>query len=454
MYKNNLFSRLATKLKGGDKRSKIAQRNIFYSVFIKGFGILTSLALVPLTLGFLNAKEYGIWLTLNSILLWINNFDIGLGNGLRNKLAECLAVDDYATAKKYVSTGYVIISLVVGVIFFLFLILNNFLDWYSILNVQAFEVPNLASIVTISFTLFCVNFVLKLVGNVLLAMQKTAVDNLLIMMGQVISLVCIYILTKTTHGDLFKVAFVYSMAPVVVHAISYPFVFSGKFRIIAPNILYFRKEYVRQLIGIGTQFFVLQIAGVIIFSTANVLISNMFGPDSVTVYNIAFRYYNVVLIVFSIVLAPIWSATTDAYINKDFDWIKRSMKKVKYLLCLTFFGIVIMTFLSNIAYKLWVGKSVLVPNEMSALMGLYTFVLVSSLSVSSFLNGIGKLRIQMLNIVICAIIFIPLVYLLTRYIGIYGILLSLSLVNLSGLILNIIQFNKLMGHRAVGLWNK
>ena len=65
----------------GDKRNELIKKNIFYSFFVKGFGILTSLLLVPVTIGFLNTSEYGIWLTLNSILLWINTFDIGLGNG-------------------------------------------------------------------------------------------------------------------------------------------------------------------------------------------------------------------------------------------------------------------------------------------------------------------------------------------------------------------------------------
>lgn len=43
--------------------------------------IIISLLLVPVTLNYLNSYEYGVWLTLSSILVWINYFDIGLGNG-------------------------------------------------------------------------------------------------------------------------------------------------------------------------------------------------------------------------------------------------------------------------------------------------------------------------------------------------------------------------------------
>lgn len=78
----------------GDKRSALLKKNIAGSFFIKGWNCIVQLLLVPLTLNCLNQYEYGIWLTINSILIWIDQFDIGLGNGLRNKLAESIAQND------------------------------------------------------------------------------------------------------------------------------------------------------------------------------------------------------------------------------------------------------------------------------------------------------------------------------------------------------------------------
>lgn len=87
------------------KRTNKALFNIASSFVIKGASILLSLLLVPITLDYLNPYEYGIWLTLSSVLMWINYFDIGLGNGLRNKLSEALAVGDDNLARIYVSTS-------------------------------------------------------------------------------------------------------------------------------------------------------------------------------------------------------------------------------------------------------------------------------------------------------------------------------------------------------------
>lgn len=437
-----------------DQRTKKTQLNIFFSFLIKIFGIGTSLLLIRLTLNYLNESEYGIWLALNSVLLWINSFDIGLGNGLRNKLSEALAKNDYVNAKKYITTAYFIIILLMLGIFFIFTLANHFIDWYQILNINPNSVKDIGSVVIMAFGCFCVTFVLKLIGSILLAQQKAAVENLLIMLGQVLSLIIIVILIKTVKGDLFYVAFAYSISPAIIYAVSYPFVFSGNNRKLIPNIKYIDKSYIKPLLGLGGQFFVLQISGLIIFSTSSILIANLFGPELVTKYNIAFRYFNVVPLVFSIVLIPIWSATTEAYVKNDIEWIKKSKRKINLLLLATFIGLVVMVVISDYVYEIWIGKDIEIPFMLSAALGVYIFLIISSLCYSSFLNGIGKLRVQMMNTIFSAVIFIPLNYLLCDYFGVLGIVLSLIAVNLSGLVINIIQFNLIINSRAKGIWNK
>lgn len=448
------FLRNTDKEGDAEKRTSVLQKNIFYSFFVKGFGILVSLLLVPITIKFLNATEYGIWLTLNSVLLWINTFDIGLGNGLRNKLTEAIANDDWARARSYVSTSYVVVSLLVLIIFCIFFIINNLINWYVVLNVSPALVPNLKSIILMAFSFFCISFVLKLIGNVLLALQKSAVENLLIMLGQFLALILIYLISIYQKGTLWDVAFIYSISPVIVYAISYPFVFKGQYKQIRPSIAYYKAKYVKDIMSLGTQFFVLQIAALVIFSTSNLIISNMFGPDMVTKYNVAFRYFNVIPMLFTIVLTPIWSATTEAYANREYTWILESMKKVKLMLFGTTLVVVLMLFLSDWVYSVWVGKDILVPFSLSMAIAIYIVILVASLSYSSFLNGLGKLRVQMINILVSSILFLPITFVLGNIFGITGVVISLTLVNLSGLVLNIIQFNLVLSDKAKGVWSK
>ena len=83
-------------------RSSKAKGNILFLFIFNGFNFVFNLLIVRLTLDYLGKTEYGVWLTLSSILTWFNYLDFGLGNGLRNKLAEALAKNDIKSAKIYV----------------------------------------------------------------------------------------------------------------------------------------------------------------------------------------------------------------------------------------------------------------------------------------------------------------------------------------------------------------
>lgn len=130
-----------------DDRTKLAVKNISVSFVLRGASMFITFLLIPITLGYLNPYEYGIWVTLNSILSWVYFLDIGLGNGLKNKLAEAIAVGDYERGRVYVSTTMFLMSLIILCFYTLFLCANLFLDWYGILSVDEAKVDNLNSLV-------------------------------------------------------------------------------------------------------------------------------------------------------------------------------------------------------------------------------------------------------------------------------------------------------------------
>jgi hypothetical protein len=72
---------------------------------------------------------------------------------------------------------------------------------------------------------------------------------------------------------------------------------------------------------------------------------------------------------------------------------------------------------------------------------------------SYFINGIGKLRLQLLFTSTAAILFIPLAYLVVRWTdSIICFMIVMCLVNIPGLIVNRIQFGKLIKGQAKGIW--
>lgn len=438
----------------GEHRSVKAKKNIIASALIKGLDTLVYLMLVPITLGYLNPYEYGIWLTLSSILMWINSLDIGLGNGMRNKLTEAIAQNNKELGQIYVSTTFIMLIVLMSCMILLGSIIGPFIDWYDILSASYDKVPHLSEIVNLSFIIFCINFIFKFIGNIYLAMQLPAINNLLVVAGHILSLIIIYILTLTVPGNLLLVAVVYSASPLIIYLVAYPITFGKIFPYLKPSFKAFRKDYLKNLVNVSLQFFILQLSGIVLFSLANIMISHLFGPEEVTPYSIAYRYLSSMLMVSNLILAPMWSATTDAYIRGDIEWIKRSILKIHKLLILVIGCVTLMTVFSGLVYKLWIGSNVYISISLTISIGVYVCILIWSMSYSNFLNGLGKLKLQTMISIISALVFIPLCYILGKYFDVVGIVIGMCILNFGVLIINKIQFTKVIENRAIGLWNK
>ena len=118
-------------------RSKEAVRNIAISFSAKAISILSNLLVVPLTIHYVNPTRYGIWLTISSIIGWIAFFDLGLGNGFRNKFSEARAKGDMPLARKYLSTTYFTLGAIIGVLYIVIFVVNQFINWPSLLHIDS-----------------------------------------------------------------------------------------------------------------------------------------------------------------------------------------------------------------------------------------------------------------------------------------------------------------------------
>jgi len=363
-----------------------------------------------------------------------------------------MAENDREKGRGYVSTTFFMLLFLTTAFFVVFSLLINYLDWYAILNVKTESVENLKEIVLVSFLFFCLSFLFKFIGNVYQALQLPAINNLIGFVAHLLALVLIYILKQTIPGSLFWVAIVYSAVTPVVYLLCYPVTFSKLYPYLAPSYRYFRKEYLKDLFTLSAYFFVLQIMGIVLFSLSNLMISNLFGPDQVTPYNIAYRYFNIVVIFFNLLLAPLWAAATDAYAKNDFMWIRVCRNKMNVLFLAVVFVVATMIAVSNTVYSVWIGEDVRIPFSMSVLIGIYILILLYSLMYSSILNGMGKLRLQSINIVLVGILFVPICYSLSRLYGVLGIVMGMCLIHLTGLILNVIQLHKILSNTAKGIW--
>lgn len=438
----------------GHHRSVKAKKNILASFIIRGCSIVISLVLVPLTIHYVNPTQYGIWLTLSSIIGWFAFFDIGFGNGLRNKFAEAIAKNDHELARIYLSTTYAILSIIIAVILIVFFCINPFLNWSKILNSPPGMASELSTLALIVFSFFCLQFVLQLVTTIITANQQPAKASFFNFLGSLFSLVVIFILTKTTSGNLIYLGLSLGFTPVLVLAASSAWFYTHDYKKYAPSVKFVNFSYARNLMSLGVKFFLIQIAAVIFYETSNLIIAQLFGPAEVTSYNVAYKYFGIIPMVMGIVMMPFWSAYTEAWVNKDIDWIKNTVHRLRRLWMILCIVTVSMLAVSAYVYQAWVGKEVVIPITISAAIASYVIINAWNNIYSQFINGVGKIKLQLCLAVGGSIINIPLAIFLGKNLGIYGVVLSTTLISIVTAIITPIQYNRIINNTAKGIWSK
>lgn len=437
---------------GRSVRSALLFKNVLGSFMIKGWSAVIVFLMVPLTLKCLGTYQNGVWLTISSIIVWIDQMDIGLGNGLRTRITMYIANDDKINAQKVVSSTFaMLVCLMIPVSVFL-VSLVWFSDVYSLLNVDAQRIPELRVALASAIVIVCVTFVFKLINNVYMGLQLPAISNLIITLGQTLALLSTAILYYVGVATFINVVLVNTLAPLLIYVLAYPYTFFVKYKWLNPSISKVSMQSAFEIGKFGVKYFWLQIVSVLQFSTANILISLFFGPDMVTPYQIAYRYMSIVVVGFTIVCMPFWNATADAFARNDREWIKKANSKMNYVMICVCVCLSVMVVVSPWVYSIWIGEECYVPMSLTVMTAIYIMIFTFSMRYSYFLNGIGALRLQ-LYMTIFAVLFVPLEYvfhLMTNSMVCFMCVFCACLIPPA--IVNAIQLHKYVNNKAVGVW--
>lgn len=430
----------------GHERTIKVKKNIAASLLIKGASIVVSFMMVPLTIDYVNPTQYGIWLTLSSVIVWFGFFDIGLGNGLRNKLAEALAKDDILNARKYISTAYAFLGGISALIIILYLIVKPFINWSKFLNAPTSLSQELNTLALFIIILFCVQFVLQLIGIIFSALQNTAKVSLMFLTGNTISFLIVVILKHTTQGSLLYLGlslFIGNLLSLVGFSVWF---FNFVRRDLKPSFILIKPEYAKGLLNLGSQFFIIQISAIVQYETTNIIISRYFSPLEVTQYAIPYKLFSALYMVFNLLIAPLWSSVTEAYFKKDYEWIIKSQQRLVTLWRYMVLMALVLLFCCNFIYKIWLHNQVVIPFSTSLGIMLYVLCLSYGSIYVTILNGIGALKLQFQLSLVTMVLFIPLTYLLAvvLHMGIIGISFSLIICNVNGIIAAPYQYRKLI----------
>lgn len=402
-------------------RNELLLKNITASFIIKGLSVVIGLLILPVYVKYFKSGDIlGVWLTLLSISTWIFTFDLGIGNGLRNYLAKAIVEKRDDEARIYISSAYVSITVLCGCVIIIIFFTFGYIPWNKILNISKNSISKNVLKITIQILLIgtMVQFVLKLINSMMLAIQKTFVPNTLILVSNMALL--IYMLAaspKDVATDLITISMFYVVAinfPLLIATI---YLFSTDLKYCIPSLKYFNYEYAKKVIKLGSAFLILQVMSMVIFGTNNFLISWFIGPSEVVQYQVYYKLFSLISTLFMIILAPIWSAVTQEYAKKEFQWILKIQEKLYKLLFLGLLGELAVIISSQYIVRIWMGRNFTI----APLHLIITIAIADSLfiiwNINAYVaNGMSKVKLQMKLATLGAIINIPLAYFISLFI--------------------------------------
>ena len=383
---------------------------------------------MPLTVHYLGAERYGVWLTISSLLFWVALTDFGLaGNALVYVLSETVGKGDRVSARHYTASAFwalATIALVVGVAF---IIAFHFIPWRVVFRVSnATSTRELEWTCALVLTLFVINLPLSLVRSLYKAHQDGYLANMWGIAYGVISLLGLIIVTRF-HGGLPELVVATSGGPALVLLVNAYHAFIRRYPWLSPAPSAVRWTSIRRLLKLGGKYMIMQLAALGIYQSQAIIITQMLGPSKVMIFVVAFKIMNLPVELVYLATVPFISTFGEAKARNDWNWIKSAFKNITVISVVL--GVPLAAALALFAKPLiliWAGSSAVPDLHLVLWLFSYTAINISQVTAQQLLCGIERVEPVLLSIVSCASGCVVLGILFAYWWGLSGIAFAVA----------------------------
>lgn len=388
-------------------------------------GMVTLVVTVPLTLSYLGEERFGVWMTIGSLAALLSFLDLGVGNGLINRVAKARAETEHTILPSVISHGLIVLLIVGAIVGVLLFGLVQYLPIAHLIKVAD---PAVVDETKTSVLVFCAIFAASIplggLQKIFQGLQLTWVGYVAKGLGAILSLLLVYLLAQQKVGVPVLLLATYGVQTLVLLLLLY--------RLAKDKMLCFPKYRIgsfvhetKELLGVGGLFFVLQIGYLVGWGSDSLIVSSILGAGEVTKLAIMQRLFQIVFLPLSIMNSPLWGAYADANAKGDHDFISRTLRSsIVRTVVLAAVGCVGIVLLSPIIFRIWLQGNAQISFSLVATYGIWIFVQCVFMPVSMLLNGLGVVKAQVMVVVAFCIVCLPLKFFLVQQVGVVGIILA------------------------------
>ena len=391
----------------------------------RAFGLLVSAVSLPLTVRYLGAEQYGIWVTVSTSVVLIAMLDLGVASSLTNMISRAYAAEDRAAAQRFYASAFWVSSGVSAVLGALCWALWGRMPWGSLFHLHDARLAGQAeTCVAIAVAFFLVSLPLNLINRVLSGYQQTQVTNYANLLNGVLGLMAI-LAVLAMHGSLVELMLLYSGMMLVGTLVLNLWVMFWDKRWITPFPGAMSRNAIRELLGTGMGFFVLQLSALVVFNSDNFVIAHYLGPADVTPYSVTWRMASYASALQAAVLPALWPAFAEAYARGDFAWVRETFWRVsRSTMAVATLAVSILLIFGRTIVRLYAGTAAVPSQLLLVAICVWTLLSAGMDLESTLLGAVNKTKLQGILSAIAAALNLAMSLYLVKRIGSLGVILG------------------------------
>jgi O-antigen/teichoic acid export membrane protein len=376
-------------------RTQRLLQGAFSAILGKGAVFLVNAASVPIMVRYLGTDSFGVWVTITTTLSMLLVLDLGIANSLVNFISEAYAKEDHAHASTYATTALGIMGAVALIVGGTAWWIWPLLDWARIFHLSS---PSSALVAghacAAALGVFLLGLPAGLSMKILGGYQELRSANIFTAAGSISSLILIVLLVRL-HAGLVALVAGSSAALVGANLVCMVWLWVRHKPWLAPRLGHLNRAAARRMMNSGGQFFVLQIAALVVFNSDNLVIAHYLGPAQVATYSIAWRLTGYAAIAQSLLLPALWPAYSEAFARGDLAWVRRTFWRTLWTTMSTAFAAtLVFAIAGRWIIRLWAGNSAVASENLLLLMCAWVLINAFMNNTVIVLIAKGQIRLQ------------------------------------------------------------
>lgn len=397
--------------------------HLYSSYFLTIIQITIPILLTPYMITKLGGEYYGLWILLNSVIGYFNLSNLGLGTTLLKELSQ---TENTTIINKYITSTLGLFFLISIVVSFIFLILVINFDRLFLVSKDMMETASIAF--CILYLIFIINLIFSVFKTLLFAKGMLHVQNFIGVLQSIMTAILTFLVLY--KGYLLIEIVLVNLVMTIVFSCIFVF-FTIKNIDFTISYKYFDITILKSMVLPSTHYFLISIAGIVVFNSDNLIISSFIGLSAVAIYSIGYKLVsiaqNFLFHIVDILLPNIASLYAD---NKYDEILDLHNKVLFYSIVLAVPGYTILYFFGTNIIEIWVGKEFTLEANILKVFVIFAFIHTWVHVSAIFVAAIGIHKETSYMAILEAVLNILLSLVLLKYYGLFGVALGTLLAHL------------------------